>query len=195
MRQYHILVKKNKVNCWILFGILRLENLECLKKVCICLCFLVCVMLRIYLHICWRTRWWMRYIQTWMRRRISYWMQLGNIFRGMLLRKVAIRRRFMPWGGNPNPNPKPNILYCHGVVEGNVDKKISTLEYNNRTVYHCFNNPFTAYFGIPDFHPPPIKFDNKPRLNKRAWYPPDLTPAAIYVEYVCRSDLRVTIAY
>ena len=27
------------------------------------------------------------------------------------------------------------LLYCHGVVEGNVDKKISTLEYNNRTVY------------------------------------------------------------
>ena len=28
-----------------------------------------------------------------------------------------------------------NILYCHGVSEGNVDRKISTLEYNNRIVY------------------------------------------------------------
>ena len=27
------------------------------------------------------------------------------------------------------------LLYCHGVAEKNVDKKISTLEYNNRTVY------------------------------------------------------------
>ena len=28
-----------------------------------------------------------------------------------------------------------NLLYCHDVVEGNVDKKMSTLDYNNRTVY------------------------------------------------------------
>ena len=27
------------------------------------------------------------------------------------------------------------LLYCHGVSEGEVDIKISTLEYNNRTVY------------------------------------------------------------
>ena len=27
------------------------------------------------------------------------------------------------------------LLYCHGVAEGNKDKKISTLEFNNRTVY------------------------------------------------------------
>ena len=26
------------------------------------------------------------------------------------------------------------LLYCHGVAEGNKDKKISTLEYNNRTL-------------------------------------------------------------
>ena len=36
------------------------------------------------------------------------------------------------------------LLYCHGVAEGNKDKKISTLEYNNRKVYDCFNDPFTA---------------------------------------------------
>ena len=35
------------------------------------------------------------------------------------------------------------LIYCHGVSEGNVDRNISTLEYNNRTVYDCFNNPFT----------------------------------------------------
>ena len=27
------------------------------------------------------------------------------------------------------------LLYCHDVADENVDKKISTLEYNNRTVY------------------------------------------------------------
>ena len=30
MRQYQILPKKNKVNCLLLLGILRLENLVCL---------------------------------------------------------------------------------------------------------------------------------------------------------------------
>ena len=37
-----------------------------------------------------------REIQTWMRRRISYWMKLGKSIGGMFLRKVTIRRRFMP---------------------------------------------------------------------------------------------------
>ena len=27
------------------------------------------------------------------------------------------------------------LLYCHGVAVGNVDEKVSTLEYNNRMVY------------------------------------------------------------
>ena len=39
------------------------------------------------------------------------------------------------------------LLFCHGVAEGNMDKKFLTLEYNNRTVYDCFNNPFTADLG------------------------------------------------
>ena len=54
------------------------------------------------------------------------------------------------------------LLYCHGVAEVNVDKKISTLEYNNRTVYDCFNNTFTADCGSPDMHLPPITIDDKP---------------------------------
>ena len=45
-------------------GILRLDKLECLEKVYICMCFIVCVMLSIYIHICWRTRWRKREIQT-----------------------------------------------------------------------------------------------------------------------------------
>ena len=54
------------------------------------------------------------------------------------------------------------LLYCHGVAEGNEDKKISTLEYNNRTVYDCFNNPFTADCGSPAMHLPPITIDDRP---------------------------------
>ena len=30
------------------------------------------------------------------------------------------------------------LLYCHGVAEGKLEKKISTLEFNNRTVHDCF---------------------------------------------------------
>ena len=55
-----------------------------------------------------------------------------------------------------------NLLYCHGVSEGNVDKKISTLEYNNRTVYDCFNHFFTSDFGSPDMHLPPITIVDRP---------------------------------
>ena len=54
------------------------------------------------------------------------------------------------------------LLYCHGVAEGNKDKKISTLEYNNWTVYDCFNNLFTADYGSPAMYPPPITIDDRP---------------------------------
>ena len=54
------------------------------------------------------------------------------------------------------------ILYCHSVAEGNEDKKISTLEYNNRTVYDCFNNTFTSDFGIPAMNLPLIIINDRP---------------------------------
>ena len=66
------LPKKNKVNCWLFMGILRLDNLACLLKLFICICFIVCVVIRIDIHIWQKTRWWKRDIRTWMRRRISY---------------------------------------------------------------------------------------------------------------------------
>ena len=72
------------------------------------------------------------------------------------------------------------LRYCNDNVEGNVEKKISTLEYNNRTVYDCFNIPFTADFGSPALHWPPIKIDDRSCLYKRARYTLDLLPAAIY---------------
>ena len=54
------------------------------------------------------------------------------------------------------------LIYCHGVAEWNEDKKISTLEYNNRTVYECLDNPFTADCVSPAMHLPPITIDDRP---------------------------------
>ena len=54
------------------------------------------------------------------------------------------------------------LLHCHGVAEGNEDKKISTLDYNNRKVYDCFNNPFTDDCGSPAMYLPPITIDDRP---------------------------------
>ena len=50
-------------------------------------------------------------------------------------------------------------------------------------VYDCFNNTFTADFGSPDMHLPPITIDDRPPPppHKRAPYTPELIPAAIYV--------------
>ena len=73
------------------------------------------------------------------------------------------------------------LLYCHVVAEENMDRKVSTFGYNNRTVYDCFNNPFTDEFGSSDFNIPPINFDDRPCPHKRARYTPDLLPAAISV--------------
>ena len=55
-----------------------------------------------------------------------------------------------------------NIIYCYSVVEENGDRKTSTLEYNKRKVYDCFNNPFTNEFGRPALNITPITFDDIP---------------------------------
>ena len=73
------------------------------------------------------------------------------------------------------------LLYCHSVAGGNMDRKISTLEYNNMTFYYCFNNTFIDEFGSPDLNIPPITFDDRPHLHKRSRYNPDLLPYAISV--------------
>ena len=73
-----------------------------------------------------------------------------------------------------------NILYYHGVAEGNEGRKISTLEYNNRTVYEYFYIPSADEFGCPYSNLPPITFDDIPRLHKRSRYTPDLHPVAMY---------------
>ena len=55
-----------------------------------------------------------------------------------------------------------------------MDRKISTLEYNNRTVYECFNNSFTDEFGIPDLNLHPVTFYYRPCPHKRSCHTPDL---------------------
>ena len=52
----------------------------------------------------------------------KYWVSQSGYFR--LATKVALGRGITDG----------RLLYCHGVAEGNLDKKISTLEYNNSTV-------------------------------------------------------------
>ena len=57
-----------------------------------------------------------------------------------------------------------NLLYCHGVVEVNEDRKFSTLEYNNRAVYDCFDNTFTDKFCALMIDPTSIKDPNIPQI-------------------------------
>ena len=73
------------------------------------------------------------------------------------------------------------LMCCHVISEESVDKKIPTREYYNRTVYECFNNPFTDDFGIPDMNLPPINIDDIPHKHKIALYTPYLLPDAISV--------------
>ena len=69
-------------------------------------------------------------------------------------------------------------------LETNVENEISTLEYNNRTVYDCFNNTFTYEFGSSALHLPLIIIYDWPNPHKISQYTPDLLPAAIYVSSI-----------
>ena len=62
-----------------------------------------------------------------------------------------------------------------------LDNKISTLEYNKRSVYDCFDNTFTYEFGSPYLYLPPITIDDRPLLHKISQYTPDLLPSVISV--------------
>ena len=61
------------------------------------------------------------------------------------------------------------------------EKKYSTRQYNNRTVYDCFNNTFPSYCAIPDLNLPPITIYDRPLMDKQARYIPDLLQSAISV--------------
>ena len=69
-----------------------------------------------------------------------------------------------------------NLLFCNIISQESEDKNISTKEYNNRTVYDCFNSSFTADFGSPFLNLLPINIDDIPLLYKRARCTPDLIP-------------------
>ena len=56
MSHYQTSPKNNNVNYRLFTGILRLKNLAYLKELCICLCFIVYVMLRKYQLVCRRNR-------------------------------------------------------------------------------------------------------------------------------------------
>ena len=60
-----------------------------------------------------------------------------------------------------------------------MDKKFSTREYNNRTVYDCFNNLFPAGYSSPNLNIPPITIDDRTQPDKIALYNPDILPSAI----------------
>ena len=74
-----------------------------------------------------------------------------------------------------------NALFCHDISMVNRYKKIKTREYNNMTVYDCFNNPFTSDYGNPSLNNPPMYIDDSTHLVKVAQYNPDPLSAAIYV--------------
>ena len=73
------------------------------------------------------------------------------------------------------------LLFCHIISEESEDKNILAKEYNNRTVYYWFNNPFTDDFDSPHLNLSPITIDDITRPNKRSWYNPYLIPASISV--------------
>ena len=73
------------------------------------------------------------------------------------------------------------VLLCHGISEESVDKKVLTIDYNNRTVFDFFSDTFTDDFGSPDLNIPPITIGNRSCPHKRACYIPDLLLAAISV--------------
>ena len=60
------------------------------------------------------------------------------------------------------------LLLCHGISQESEDNTISTKEYNNRTVYDCFNNPFTDNFGSTILNLPPRTIDDRTCMHKRA---------------------------
>ena len=79
--------------------------------------------------------------------------------------------------------PDIKLLFCHGISELIRDKKISRMDYNNRPVYDCFNDPFTDDCSHPDLNLSYMPLDDSTNPNKISLYTPDLIPAAIYVSY------------
>ena len=70
------------------------------------------------------------------------------------------------------------LLFCHGISYQSKDNTISIIEYNDMTVYDCFNNTFSVNCGIPYLNLPPIPIYDSPRTNKRSRYTYDPLPVS-----------------
>ena len=75
------------------------------------------------------------------------------------------------------------LLSCHEIPDQSKDNKISTIEYNDRKVYECFNNLFLVYCGSPYFNITAMPIDGSICPKERYLNTSDLLPSSIYVSY------------
>ena len=59
------------------------------------------------------------------------------------------------------------LLFFHGISGGNEDKEITMREYNDRTVFGCFENPFPNKCGIPALNLPTVAINGSPLIVRR----------------------------
>ena len=57
------------------------------------------------------------------------------------------------------------LLLCHGILDKNRDKTISTREYKYSTVYYCFNKTFPVFGVSTTLNFPPISIDDSKRTK------------------------------
>ena len=60
------------------------------------------------------------------------------------------------------------VLFCHGISEGNMDKEITSREYNVRKVFGFLRNHFTDDCGILDLSLPPMALTIVPVKTKES---------------------------
>ena len=48
------------------------------------------------------------------------------------------------------------ILFRNGISEQIKEKEVTLIEYNNRKLFDCFNDPFPFYCGSPTLSIPPM---------------------------------------
>ena len=86
----------------------------------------------------------------------KYWVNQSYYFRLVTTVTLGVRIKY------------GKILFCHDISEVSEDKFFSTIEYNGRTVYDCFNNTFPDNVGIPNFNFLTVTIDDRPRPDTRA---------------------------
>ena len=73
------------------------------------------------------------------------------------------------------------LLFYYGISQESEEYTFSKLDYNNKTVYDYFNNPFTDYFGRTDLNLPPITIEDRTHPHKRAYHTPSILLVPISV--------------